>query len=151
MVLATEIVAPITKPWVMGHPASHAVASAKAIREQDAERAAAEGDPFHAQQVGDGKFDADGKHQQDYADFGEYFEGVQVGDFQTGSEGADEDSAEDESEDEREPHAAGEQAAHDGGEKNESEIAEEDGTGFHGICSPWIIEVAIACSEEILR
>ncbi len=121
----------------MGQPASHAVPSANDHRKQNAERAAAQGDPFHAQQVGDGKFHADGKHQQDYADFGEHFEGVQVGDFQAGSEGADEDAAEDESEDERKLHAAGEQAADDGGEKNESKIAEENWTGFHGASLCW--------------
>src|SRR5580658_6766188 len=87
-------------------------------REQNAECAAAEGDPFHAQQVGDGKFHADGKHQQDYADFGEYFEGVQVGDVHAGSEGADDDAAKDEAEDQGEFQAPGYEPAQDGGEED---------------------------------
>ena len=111
MVLATEMVAPMTKPWIMGHPASQATPRAKRHRKQNAERAAAQGDPLHPHQVGDGKFHADGKHQQDYADFGENFEGVQVGDLHAGSKGADDDAAEDEAEDEREFQPPGEQAA----------------------------------------
>src|SRR6202167_2139492 len=79
----------------------------EAQRKQNAERAAAEGDPFHAHQVRDGKFHADREHQQDDADFGENFEGVQVGDLDSGSEGADYDAAQDEAEDEREFQAPG--------------------------------------------
>jgi hypothetical protein len=38
-------------------------AEREAHREENAESAAAEGDPFHAHQVWDGKFHADGKHE----------------------------------------------------------------------------------------
>ena len=70
-------------------------------RQQDAERAAEQRHPLHAQEVTERELDADREHQEDDPDLREQLEGVEIGDRGAGSERADQDTAEDVAQDER--------------------------------------------------
>ena len=67
----------------------HARRGAKSNGKKNAQGRAGKSNPLHAEKIGNGEFNADGKHEQDDADFGHGFKRVNVVDTQTGSEGAE--------------------------------------------------------------
>ncbi len=101
-------------------------------RERDAERAAEQGDPLHAQEVVQGELDADREHEQDHADLGEQLEGVQVRDGGPGGERADQDAAQHVAQDQGLAGQPGEGAAGHRGQEDVGEIPEKGRFGEHG-------------------
>jgi len=122
----------------------------KTHRQEDAESASAKRDPFHAQKIGDGKFHADGKHQENHAGFGEHFEGVQIGKLRAGCERADHNPADDESKNQRKLQLPGEQAARDSGKENISQVAKENWIRFHAVAA-WFARAAEKCRRQYYR
>jgi hypothetical protein len=61
--------------------------------QDDSERPTQQRNASYADQVTPRKLDANGKHEQDHANFGEKLECVDVSDAWAGSEGANQDSA----------------------------------------------------------
>src|SRR5262249_40904356 len=102
-------------------------------RQHDAERAADEGDPFHAQQVVQRELDADGEHQKHDGDFGELLERVYVGHGRSRRERPDDDAADHVAEDERLTRQPGQYAADEGGADDVGEVTDEERVVYHAM------------------
>src|SRR5438309_598845 len=88
IVLATQTMLPTAIPCRSGQPISMPAAAPRAMERRMPRGAPARATHF-TQKIGNGEFNADGKHEQDDADFGHGFKRVNVVDTQTGSEGAE--------------------------------------------------------------
>src|SRR5262249_24738568 len=99
----------------------------------DAQRAAEQGHPAHAQEIAQRELDADREHEKDHADLGEELERVHVGHGRAGGEAPDEEPADDVPEDERLPREPRERPADDGGEDDPRQVIEKAGIGGHRV------------------
>jgi hypothetical protein len=105
---------------------------AHAHAEENAEGAAEEGHPLHAEEVPHRELDADREHEEHDADLGEEIEGMRVRDRGAWGERADEQPADHVAEDERLAQRPGRGAADHRSEKDEREVGEHAGIGDHG-------------------